>query len=342
MNKIYLGLIGAGRIGQLHAENIVRHLREAELLMVADIKMEKAQKLANSLGIPGITRDYQELLMDQRIQAVIVCSSTDTHAEIIKASAEARKHVFCEKPLALDLIEINEILKEVAARGVKLQVGFNRRFDPSFRQIRYLSSQGAIGKPHLLKITSRDPAPPPLEYLSRSGGLFLDMTIHDFDMARFLINDEVEEVFAVGEVLIEPQIGTVGDVDTAVVILRFRNKAMAIIDNSRQAVYGYDQRIELFGERGMIWAGNPKPHLTILTDSQGDHAPPLLPFFVERYRDSYLEELKQFIDCLQENKEPPVTGYDGKMAVLIGYAAKKSFLDRRPVRLAEIDSEFGP
>lgn len=341
MNKIGLGLIGAGRIGRLHAENIVRYIPEARLFFLSDIREEAAQELGNCLGVPQITKDYHELLEDQNIEAVIVCSSTDTHAEIIKAAAAAGKHIFCEKPLALNLEEIEEILKVVKQKGIKLQVGFNRRFDPSFRQIRELSSKGAIGKPHLLRITSRDPAPPSLDYIKRSGGLFLDMTIHDFDLARYILDDEVEEVFATADVLVDPQIAEVGDVDTSVVILRFKNRAIAVIDNSRRAVYGYDQRVELFGERGMLYAANPKPHTTVLTNAEGDHLPPLLHFFVERYRDAYIQEIREFIRCLQENKEPPVTGYDGKMAVIIGYAAKKSLVERRPVHLAEINSIGG-
>ncbi|MBC7109156.1 MAG: inositol 2-dehydrogenase [Methanomassiliicoccales archaeon] len=331
-----IGLIGAGRIGRLHASNLVGELKNTKLVAVADVFKEAAINLARELNIPKITGDYHELLYDSEIEAVLVCTSTHTHAEIIQAAAAAGKHIFCEKPLALDLSEIDTILAAVKKAGVILQVGFHRRFDPHFRRLRELLSQGVIGKPWLLKITSYDPAPPPISYVRVSGGIFLDMTIHDFDMARFLLG-EVEEVYATGSVLVDPEIGAAGDVDTAVVILRFKSGALGVITNCRKAVYGHDQRIEILGEKGALFAENPRPHATYLATEQGYTSAPLHYFFMERYREAYIEEMRAFIEAVREGKSPPVTGWDGKVAVVMGYAAKRSLTEGRLVRLSEID-----
>lgn len=336
MRRLGLGVIGAGRIGRLHAENIVHHVPEAELLGVADVALEAAQNLAKRLRVPKATHDYQELLEDSRIGAVLICTSTDTHAQIIQAAAAANKHIFCEKPLALDLREIDKALAAVEAAGVILQIGFHRRFDPSFQRLKEAVDHGEIGRPWLLKITSYDPAPPPLSYVRISGGIFLDMTIHDFDMARYLLG-EVEEVYATGAVLVNPEIGAAGDVDTAVVFLRFKTGALGVITNCRKAVYGHDQRIEILGEKGAMFADNPKPHAALLADVQGYHSAPLHHFFVERYREAYIAEMRAFVEAVREKKKPPVTGWDGKVSVVMGYAAKKSLEERRPVRLSEID-----
>lgn len=332
-----MALIGAGRIGRLHAENLRRRLPDAEVVAVADVVEEAARKLAAELGIPHAYGDPAPIFEDPKIEAVLICSSTDTHAQFIEQAAQAGKHVFCEKPIALDLERIDRALAAVEQAGVILQVGFNRRFDPSFAEARRLVQSGAIGKPHVLRITSRDPAPPAIEYIKVSGGIFLDMTIHDFDMARFLLGEEVVEVFATGAVLVDPKIGEAGDIDTAVVNLRFESGALGVIDNSRKAVYGYDQRVEVFGERGMIRVENPKPHQAVMSNADGDHAPPLLHFFLERYTDSYVRELEAFLASIREGKEPQVTGRDGKIPVVIGYAAKRSLAEGRPVRPSEID-----
>ena len=332
-----MALIGAGRIGRLHAENLRRRLPDAEVVAVVDVVEEAARKLAAELGIPHAYGDPAPIFEDPKIEAVLICSSTDTHAQFIEQAAQAGKHVFCEKPIALDLERIDRALAAVEQAGVILQVGFNRRFDPSFAEARRLVQSGAIGKPHVLRITSRDPAPPAIEYIKVSGGIFLDMTIHDFDMARFLLGEEVVEVFATGAVLVDPKIGEAGDIDTAVVNLRFESGALGVIDNSRKAVYGYDQRVEVFGEQGMIRVENPKPHQAVMSNADGDHAPPLLHFFLERYTDSYVRELEAFLASIREGKEPQVTGRDGKIPVVIGYAAKRSLAEGRPVRPSEID-----
>lgn len=337
MKPIKVGIIGAGRIGRLHAANLVQRVPEAEVVAIADVVVEAAKSCARELGIPQAYGDPSSIFEDPKVEAVLICSSTDTHAEFIERAAAAKKHIFCEKPIALDLAAIDQALSAVARAGVVLQIGFNRRFDPSFAEAKRLVAEGKIGRPHLLKITSRDPAPPPLEYIKVSGGIFLDMTIHDFDMARFLMGEEVTEVYATGAVLVDPKIGELGDIDTAVATLRFESGAIGVIDNSRRAVYGYDQRAEVFGEQGMVRVENPKPHQALLSTTAGDQAPPLLHFFMERYTESYVRELSAFIAAIREGKEPLVTGWDGKVPVVMGYAAKRSLAEGRPVRLSEID-----
>lgn len=338
--RIRIGIIGAGRIGRLHAENLTYRVKGAEVAAVADVFSNAATRCADELGIPQATADPMEVIKNPAIDAVFICSSTDTHAPLIEQAAAAGKHIFCEKPIALDLGAIDRALAAVDHAGVILQVGFNRRFDPSFHRVRDLVAAGKMGKPHVLRITSRDPEPPPIEYVKVSGGIFLDMTIHDFDMARYLMNDEVEEVYATGAVLVDPKIGEAGDVDTAIVTLRFKSGAIGVIDNSRHATYGYDQRVEVFGEKGMILVSNPKPDTTVLSDTTGDHSSPLYHFFLDRYTDSYIAEEKAFITAINEGKTPPVTGFDGKAAVVIGYAAKKSLAEKRPVKLSEVDPAF--
>lgn len=333
---VNVALIGAGRIGRVHARNLAKYIQGVNLLAVADINRQAAVELATELGIPKVYDDPQSVFSDQAIQAVVICSSTDTHAGFIEKAAQAGKHVFCEKPIALDLPSIDRALAAVERQGIKLQIGFNRRFDPSFSKLRDLVVQGKIGTPHLLRITSRDPAPPPISYVKVSGGIFLDMTIHDFDMARYVMNDEVEEVYATGSVLVDEAIGREGDVDTAVTTLRFRSGALGVIDNSRKAVYGYDQRIEVFGSAGMALVANKAGDQVVTSDEVGVHTTKPLYFFVERYAEAYILEMQEFVRCLLEDRTPPVTGKDGRIAVIIGYAAKKSLAEHRPVRLTEI------
>ncbi len=335
-SKVNVGLIGAGRIGRLHAEHLAFRIPDANLLAVSDIILEAAQKCAANLGIPTATQDHRIIMENPDIEAVVVCSSTDTHAQMIEEAAAAGKHIFCEKPIAHDLGEIDRALAAVEEAGVKLQVGFNRRFDPNFRRVRELVATGKIGEPHILRITSRDPAPPPIEYIKVSGGIFLDMTIHDFDMARYLIGSEVEEIYAAAGVMVDPAIGEAGDVDTAVITLRFENGVIGTIDNSRQAVYGYDQRVEVFGSGGMVTVSNNTSDSAVVSDGQSVHGPLPLHFFIERYVDSYIAEMKAFIECIQQDRTPPVTGIDGRVPVVMGYAARKSYEENRPVKLSEI------
>ncbi|MGH2625232.1 MAG: inositol 2-dehydrogenase, partial [Anaerolineales bacterium] len=285
--SLAVGLIGAGRIGRIHAENLATRLPQARLAAVADIDLAAARQIAARFNVPAASADAGDLLADRSLEAVAICSATHTHARLIVEAARAGKHIFCEKPIDLELPRIDEALAAVERAGVTLQIGFNRRFDPGFRKVRQLVAAGKIGQPHLLRITSRDPEPPPIEYVKVSGGLFLDMTIHDFDMARFLMGSEVEEVYTRAGVLVDPAIGQAGDVDTALISLRFAGGALGAIDNSRRAVYGYDQRVEVFGSQGMVGAGNETPDRHSMTDAAGVHGPAPRYFFLERYQDSY-------------------------------------------------------
>jgi myo-inositol 2-dehydrogenase/D-chiro-inositol 1-dehydrogenase len=334
--KIGVGVIGTGRIGKLHIQHLSQNIPEAELIALCSLDTETAQILTAQFNIPKVTSDYTTLLTDSQIDAVLVASSTDTHVEICQAAAKAGKHIFCEKPIALDLEQIDETLAIVEKAGIKFQVGFNRRFDINFKRVREAIVTGEIGEPHILRITSRDPAPPPIEYVKVSGGIFLDMTIHDFDMARYLIGDEVVEVYAVGGVRVDPKIGEAGDIDTAIITLRFQNGVLATIDNSREAVYGYDQRVEVFGSKGMVTAGNPLADTVTFSGSEGSRSASPPDFFVERYKEAYLSELRAFIRCIQEGTQPPVTGADGRVPIVMGYAALKSLRENRPVLLSEI------
>ena len=255
--KIQVGVIGTGRIGRLHIEHLAQRIPEADLVALCSLDRPSMDNLAEQFNVAETTNDYTELLADPQIDAVIITSATNTHVEISQAAAKAGKHIFCEKPIALDLEQIDETLAIVEKAGVKFQVGFQRRFDTSFMRVREAVTSGEIGEPHILRITSRDPGPPPIEYIKVSGGIFLDMTIHDFDMARYLIGDEVVKIYATGDVRVDPKIGEAGDIDTAVITGRFQNGGIVTIDNSREAVYGYDQRVEIFGSKGMVTAANP-------------------------------------------------------------------------------------
>ena len=333
LEKINLGIIGTGRIGRLHARNLKYLIPGAQVLGVVDILEKSAHEVASQLDIPVVGKDYRVLLDNKNINAVVICSSTDTHAQIISEAAQAGKHIFCEKPIALELDKIDQALAAVKKAGVKLQVGFNRRFDPSFKKAKELVTKGAIGIPHLVKITSRDPEPPPISYVKVSGGIFLDMTIHDFDMARYLLGQEVVELMAVGSCLVDPAIGNAGDIDTAIVMLKYEKGAWGTIDNSRKAVYGYDQRIEVFGSEGCITVGNPKQTEVVVSNAEDIKTDKPLFFFVERYREAYLAEMEEFIKCIQKDQEPPVGGWDGKIAVEMGYAAKESLIKRSFIKL---------
>lgn len=333
--KKKIGIIGAGRIGKMHAENIrANFFNDIEIKSVADLFADKINDWAKSLGIKNVYKDPERILEDEEIEAVFICSSTDTHSRLIIDAAMAGKHVFCEKPIDFDLDRIHHALDAVEKAGVKLQIGFQRRFDRSFRKAYEIIRQGKIGELNILRITSRDPQPPPLDYIKVSGGIFLDMTIHDFDMARFLSGSEVTEVYASGAVLVDPAIGDAGDVDTAVVTLKFENGAIGVIDNSRRSVYGYDQRVEAFGSKGCVTVSNDTMTNTVLSDENGATADKLKYFFIERYKDAYVEEIRAFFDCIINDKKPPVTGIDGLEPVIIGLAAKKSLMEGRPVKIS--------
>ena len=263
-----IGIIGAGRIAQIHAKALAHLIPSANPISIADINLDAAKKLGADLGIPNVYDDHRKILEDPSIEAVVICSSTDTHAPFMIQAAEAGKHIFCEKPISIDLALIDEALAVVEKAGVKLQIGFHKRFDKSHREARQMIESGAYGTPRILNLTSRDPAPPSLDYLKGSGGIFLDMTIHDFDMVRYLMGCEVEEVYAIGGLMVDPEIGSyANDIDTHVIALTFENGAIGTINNCRQSEYGYDQRVEWFGSKGSIRIENQK------TTEAGDEQP---------------------------------------------------------------------
>jgi len=333
MKEIVMGILGVGRIGRLHADNVIG-MPDIRLKSVADPFLEaeewRSRGIEASLD-PGLVID------DDEIEAVLICSSTPTHADLIERAALAGKHIFCEKPIALDPARVRQTLAVTAEAGVKLQIGFNRRFDPSFSKVRQAVVEGEVGEVYLVKIVARDPAPPPIEYVQASGGMFLDMTIHDFDMVRFLSGSEVEEVQALGAVLIDPAIGKAGDVDTALVVMKLANGALATIENSRQAVYGYDQRIEVFGSEGGIEAPNEVPTRVRTRSPVGVRSENPHYFFLERYRQAYVNELEAFATCIREDRESPVDGVDGLIPLLIGIAATSSVRENRPIRVEGVE-----
>lgn len=334
--KLKIGIIGAGRIGKLHAENIMNHVPQAELVAIADVFVDQIKDWAEGLGIKTVTKDYKDILNNSEIEAVLICSPTNTHADFIIEAAKAGKHIFCEKPIDLSADRVKAALNAVKAAGVKLQIGFNRRFDHNHKAVRDAVAEGKVGQPHIIQITSRDPAPPPIEYVKASGGLFLDMTIHDFDMARYLAGSEVEEVYAAGAVLVDPAIGEAGDIDTAVITLKFENGAIGVINNSRRATYGYDQRVEVFGSNGSAEDLNDTPSTRIISNADGIIGEKPKYFFLERYNDSFIEEMKEFVNAVLNDTATPVTGEDGLKPVLIALAAKKSLEENRPVKISEV------
>jgi myo-inositol 2-dehydrogenase/D-chiro-inositol 1-dehydrogenase len=334
MTKLKLAIAGLGRIGKIHLDNLLQ-TPDVEIVAATDPD-EGSLQYARDKGVAYTTDTFEEMLGGTQIDAVLICSPTDTHADYVELSAKAGKHVFCEKPLDLSLARVSEVLKTVKDAKIKLMLGFNRRFDKEFRKVKELVKNEAVGIPHLVKITSRDPGAPPVSYIEKSGGLFLDMTIHDFDMARFVVDKEVEEVYAKGAVLIDPAIGDAGDIDTAVVTLTYSDGTMAIIDNSREASYGYDQRVEVFGSKGMVQSNNNFHDSHKLYNNQGIHAALPLHFFLERYQEAYKTEMKDFIKGLENGTMMPVDGNDGLQSLKIGLAAIKSIQENRPVKISEI------
>ena len=336
MKQLNIGIIGAGRIGKVHMQSITYNVPTAKVLGITDVFKDGLQELADKYGIEKVYADYKEMLADKDIDAVLVCSSTDTHADISIEAAKAGKHIFCEKPVDLTPEKVQAVIDAVAKAGVKLQVGFNRRFDHNFAHVRSLINEGKVGNLELIKITSRDPEPPPAEYAAVSGGMFLDMTIHDFDMARFLAGSDVTEVYASATCLVDPAIGEAGDVDTAIINLKFENGALGVIDNSRRAAYGYDQRIEVFGSKGAAMAANDTPTNVTIMNSEGVTTDKPLYFFLERYMQSFRDEMVQFVDAVLNDKDTPTTGVDGLNSILVALAAKKSVKEGRPVKISEI------
>jgi myo-inositol 2-dehydrogenase/D-chiro-inositol 1-dehydrogenase len=331
-----VGVIGAGRIGKIHVDNL-RGISLVRVKSVSDVVIDQLEDWAKEKHIEVLTTNYQDILKDPEINAVFICSPTTTHASLIKEAAAAGKHIFCEKPVSFSVEETEEALTAVETAGVKLQVGFNRRFDPNFRKIRELIQSGAIGTPHILRITSRDPEPPGIDYIKTSGGLFMDMAIHDFDMARYIMGSEIVEVFAHGAVLVDPSIGEAGDIDTAITSLKFANGALGVIDNSRRAAYGYDQRLEIFGDKGAAQADNNRANTVEISTAQHVSKEKPLYFFLERYTQAYMDEVYEFVTAILKNKDVICSGIDGLQAERIAKAAKKSLETGAPVQLQSTD-----
>ncbi len=330
-----IAVLGVGRIGQMHVELLARQVPGASVTMVQDINADAAAAVGEQFDVPHTT-DVDAVLASADVDAVAICSSTDTHVPFMIASANAGKAIFCEKPISLDLGKVDEALAVITASGVPFQVGFNRRFDAAHASVRAAVIDGSVGDLHMVRITSRDPAPPPIPYIEVSGGIFLDMMIHDFDMARFVTGSEVVEVYAQGAVRIDPAIGAAGDLDTAVVMLRHENDCITTIDNSRQAVYGYDQRVEAFGSGGLAASENPLTHTGMRRSAAGTVGSTIPYFFLDRYIPSYVEEWKSFVAYVANGGDSPVSANDGRAPLVIGLAAWKSYREGRPVRCDEI------
>ena len=337
-----LGIIGAGRIGKVHGESVMRFVKGATVKAIADPFMNDATRAwAKELGIAECYEDYKKILSDPEIGAVLICSSTDTHSPISLEAIAAGKHVFCEKPIDHDVEKIKAVVEALKGSKLKYQVGFNRRFDHNFRAAREAVKAGKIGELNTLSITSRDPAAPPVDYIKVSGGIFLDMTIHDFDMVRFISGDEVEEVYASGAVLVDPAIAKAGDIDTAIVNLKLSGGAIAVINNCRRAAYGYDQRLEAFGALGQVEVMNDTDSTAVLSNADGVTKEKPKYFFLERYMAAYTAEIEAFVRAVENDTDVEVGVDDGLQPVLIGLAATRSVKENRPVKLAEIKAESG-
>lgn len=334
---IKIGIIGAGRIGKVHGEGVTNGVKNGVVTAIADPYMnEEIEKWAEDLGIASCYSDYHRILEDPEIDAVMICSSTDTHADISIEAIRAGKHVFCEKPISQDLGKIKEVMEELKKSTVKFQVGFNRRFDHNFKAVKNAVDAGKVGDVHLIKVTARDPQAPPIEYVKGSGGMFLDMTIHDFDMVCFLSGSKVLEVYAAGAALVNPDIAKVGDIDTAIITMKMENGSIAVIDNSRQAVYGYDQRAEVFGSKGQVAVANDTSSTAVISNADGITGEKPLYFFLERYMESFSKEVSEFVEAIVKNIEVPVDINAGLQPILIAVAAKKSMDENRPVKISEI------
>ena len=333
--NLRFGVLGVGRIGKIHVENLVNRIPGAGVTAVSDTFAGGLSEIADKYGIAHTFADYRELLAHPEVDAIVVCTPTDTHYQILLDAISRGKHIFCEKPVDLAIEKIQTVQQRASERGVQLMVGFNRRFDPNFARVREMIGAGKVGSPQILRITSRDPGPPPEQYVRQSGGMFLDMTIHDFDMARFLMGSEVTEVYVRAAVMVDPMFERAGDWDTAITMLTFENGAIGTIDNSRKAVYGYDQRVEVFGSEGMVAVTNNTPDNHIYSDRTGVHSALPLNFFMERYTESYLREMKAFVNAVANGKKVPVGITDGLCATMIALAAAKSAKENRPVKLAE-------
>jgi len=331
-NQIVTGLIGAGRIGKMHAQNIITHIPDVFLKAVADPKLDKSW--AERMGIPVCSLDEYTILNDPEVEAVVIATSSTAHVALVCAAAQAGKQIFCEKPIAFKPEAVSEAISAVKSAGVKLQVGFNRRFDPDFAAVKEAVASGKIGTPHIIRITNRDPIRPDPAFIPDSGGLFMDFSIHDFDTVRFMSGSEVEEVYAAGAVLIDPEIERLGDIDTALITLQLTGGALCIIDNSRETNYGYDQQVEVFGSKGSISARNTTPTNTVWSTADGVFTDKPHPSFVERYKAAFVAELRAFFTSVRDRTPTLVSGEDALAAVRIARAAQQSYQQKRPVEVA--------
>lgn len=323
-----VGIIGAGRIGKVHAKNISMFVPEMEIKTIADPFMnEQTEAFAKSCGIPNTTKDANDILNDPEIDAVLICSSTDTHSKYIIEAAHAGKNIFCEKPIDYDLEKVHAAINAAKEAGVKLQIGFCRRFDHNHRAVYDMVRDGKVGKVNIIKISSRDPEPPPVSYVKVSGGIFYDMMIHDFDMVRYVTGSEAVEISAVGSCLVNPNLqeeSGIPDVDTAVVTMKMANGCIAVINNSRQAVYGYDQRVEAFGSKGMASDANDLLNTTTVLTKDGAHSEKPLWFFLERYNQAFINQVISFVDAINNDTQTAVGAVDGLRPVLMAKAATES------------------
>lgn len=335
MNKIRTLIIGLGRIGKIHLGNL-QAIDEVEIVGICD-PTDEAKVFSNKAGLTFYQKDFTDVADQVQADAIVICSPTDTHANYVSIAAKKGIDVFCEKPLDLSLEKVKQVLKTVNESKIKLMLGFNRRFDSEFQSVKEKIINGHIGDIHTIKITSRDPSPPPINYIKSSGGMFLDMTIHDFDMIRYLTNKEIVEVYAKGDALVNPEIAKAGDIDTAIINLTFEDGSMAVIDNCRKAVYGYDQRVEVFGSKGMVQSKNKFDKYTLTYSENGVTSALPQHFFLERYADAYKKEIDHFIDCIRHKKTPEVSGFDGLMSLVLGLCAKESLNCNKPVLVSEIE-----
>ena len=335
--QLKVGIIGAGRIGQVHCETLVTRCPEAKPEMIVDYFPQVAKETAVKYNIPHHGTDYKAIIDNPQIDAVWVCSPSSLHAEQIKAASDAGKHIFCEKPLATQLSQVDEVIKHVEGTGVKLMLAFQRRFDTNFARAKRAIDDGAVGDPFTFHLTSRDPAPPPVDYIIKSGGIHNDMAIHDFDVARFLMGCECTEVIALGACRVDPKIASEGkDIDTALTVLKFENGAFGTVDNCRQSPQGYDQRVEVFGSNGQVSFSNNYANQMTIADAQSVRRDKPLHFFMDRYMEAYRVETIEFVKSITNDTPTPTNAHDGRAAMVMAIAAKRSLQENRPVKTSEI------
>lgn len=335
MKSLNVGVVGAGRIGKIHIGNIEK-IDGVTVKTVADPFADDLKEWFETTKAENLTDNHEDIINDGDIDVLFICSPTDTHIPLINAAAEKGMHVFCEKPISFSHEETLETYKIINEKNIKVQIGFNRRFDKSFSKVKSLVEENRLGDVHVVKITSRDPEPPTLDYVERSGGIFFDMTIHDFDMARYLASSDVTEIYAQGGALVNPDIAKHNDIDTAIITLKYENGAHGVIDNSREAVYGYDQRIEVFGSKGNAMVSNETETKVKLFENDLVSEDNPLHFFLERYMDAFYVEVLDFFTAIKEDKEVSPSFEDGMKAQQLAFAAKESYETGKPVKIEKL------